>query len=56
MRQLIIELKDQRDDDYFVNKSFDLEIIMNVHVENIKELDISELFVKGVELRLQKPQ
>jgi hypothetical protein len=51
VKLLIIELKDQKDEDYFVNKSLVLEKIMNVLVENIKELDIKVLFVKDVELK-----
>jgi hypothetical protein len=45
----IIELKDQKDEDFFVNKYFDQEKIMNVLVENTKESGINELFVKDVE-------
>jgi len=40
--------------DSFVNKFLGQERIMNVLVESIKELDIKELFVRDVELKLQK--
>gem|GEM_PF-848173 len=39
-----------------MNKSLVLEKIMNVHVENIKELDTKVSYVKDVELRLLKLQ
>jgi hypothetical protein len=42
VKLLIIEHKNQKEDDYSVNKFLDLEKIMNVLVVNIKELDIKE--------------
>jgi hypothetical protein len=49
LKQSTIELKDQKEVVYFVNKSLVLEKIMNVPVENIKESDTKGLFVKDVE-------
>jgi hypothetical protein len=42
VKLLIIEHKNQKDEVCFVNKFLDLEKTMNVHVENIKELDTNE--------------